>query len=177
MELYLPIHNYEHLYEISNFGNVRKILKNGRKKPVKHHKQPSGQLMVYLSKKGVKNSFSVPRMVFRAHAPQELFADGKEYDVILIDGDKKNCTISNLEWFEKQRKRVVPYSELSDCEKFAHDTKYVSYLENHWGYDYYVFQRTLDTVLYHEMWNIDVIEENLDYLRSKYQSFISQFNS
>ena len=145
MEVYLPVKDYEDLYEISNLGNVNKIFKTRRrKKPVKKYKQASGLLCVYLSRKGVKNSFSLAKLVFRTHAPQTLFENGKDYDIVLDDQDKNNCAFSNITWFEKPRKGVCDYDKMTDCEKFAFDTKYVSYLEDHYGYDYYVFKRIID---------------------------------
>ena len=110
IETYLPIKDYEQTYEVSNLGNINKIMKSGKRKPVKKHKQPSGQLFVYLSKKGVKNSFSLCKLVFKTHAPQTLFADGKDYDIVLDDDDKNNCALSNLSWFEKPKKGVCDYN-------------------------------------------------------------------
>tara|TARA_R110001592_G_scaffold7277_3_gene40900 strand:- start:17 stop:553 length:537 start_codon:yes stop_codon:yes gene_type:complete len=176
METYTPIKDYEQTYEVSNMGNINKIMKSGKRKPVKKHKQPSGQLFVYLSKKGVKNSFSLCKLVFKTHAPQKLFEGGKDYDIVLDDDDKNNCALSNLTWFEKRKKGVCDYNDMTDCEKFAFDTKYMSYLEDHWGYDYYVFKRIVDYKLYREMWNIHTIDENLDYLKFRFEEFMKQFD-
>ena len=176
IERYLPIKDYEQTYEVSNLGNINKILKSGKRKPVKKYKQSSGQLFVYLSKKGVKNSYSLCKLVFKTHAPQHLFEGGKDYDIVLDDEDKNNCALSNLMWFEKREKGVSDYNLMTDCEKFAHDTKYVSYLEDHYGYDYYVFKKIVNYQLYREMWNIHTIDENLDYLKSRYEEFMKQFS-
>jgi len=176
MEVYLPVKEYEGLYEVSNLGNVNKILKSKKRKPVKKYKQDSGQLHVILSKKGVKNCFSLCRLVFKTHAPQKLFEGGKDYDVVLDDEDKNNCALYNLTWYEKPKKGVSDYSKMTDCEKFAFDTKYVSYLEDHYGYDYYVFKRVINYKLYREMWNINTIDDNLDYLKYKFKDFMAQFS-
>ena len=175
-EQFVPIKDYEGLYEISNLGNVNRIMKTKKRKPVKINKNSAGLLFFFLSKQGKKNSFSLSKSVFKHFAPRELFKDGKDYDLVFTDDDKTNCKFSNLTWFEKSPKGITDYNLMTDCEKFAKDTKYVHYLENHWGHDYYVFKRIVNHKLYREMWNIGTINEDLDYLKCIYKNFMKQFN-
>ena len=87
--------------------------------------------------------------------------------MILISKNKKNCSFDNIEEFENTN-YVVSYAEMSPCEKFAHDTKYITYIR-HYGYEYFRFKRIINYEIYEEMWNVDMIDENLDILKYKFK--------
>lgn len=103
-EIWKPIKDYEGLYEISNFGNVRSldrvvICKDGRKFPIKGknktvYKNRNGYLQVNLN----KNNKLVHKEIHRLIA--ESFIENKNNLPIVnhIDENQLNNDISNFEW-------------------------------------------------------------------------------
>ena len=69
--------------------NTNRILTNS----VKYN----GLCVVCLSLQGKIKSYSVARLVLEAFKPEH---DEKKKFVVYKDGDKKNCTLSNLDWSE-----------------------------------------------------------------------------
>lgn len=93
MEIWVDIPNYEGLYEVSNYGNVRKsdgTLMNGSLNSY-------GYRVVSLTKSGKKKDKKVHRLVASAFLPT---IPGKDV-VNHIDGDKLNNYAGNLEWCTK----------------------------------------------------------------------------
>lgn len=100
-EIYIDIPEYEGLYQVSNFGNVRSLgrvitTKNGwtMKKPAMNLKirvDKDGYSICTIYKNGRKD-FKVHRLVMIA------FTGIIGETVNHIDGNKKNNHVSNLEW-------------------------------------------------------------------------------
>ena len=106
MELWKPIKNYEGLYEVSNFGRVRRIdsvVNSGLRfnatvvhkgRVLKQHEKRNGYFTVDLSKGNIVKTISVHRLVAEAFLPN---VDG--FNTI----NHKNCNkhdnrAENLEW-------------------------------------------------------------------------------
>lgn len=88
-EIWKPIPNYEKLYEVSNYGNIR----NSRKL-LKFYKINSGYYALKLTKDGVRTSPLVHRLVALVFCPKLE----EQTEVNHIDGNKQNNHATNLEW-------------------------------------------------------------------------------
>lgn len=91
--MWKDIKGYEGLYQISNDGHVRRILKNGETKPVKN--KDGLYYTVSLSKNGRYTSFNVHRLVAETFLGMP---EDRKMEVNHKDGDKHNNNLSNLEW-------------------------------------------------------------------------------
>jgi len=96
MEVWKDVPNYEGLYQVSSFGRVRSL-------PRKHSPtirimklmvNSRGYLVIILSKYGVKKGFKLHRLIAEAFIPNSY----SKPQVNHIDGDKRNNSLSNLEW-------------------------------------------------------------------------------
>jgi len=94
-EVFLDIPNYEGLYQVSNFGNV----KNTRtRKLLRPAKDTSGYKFVYLYKNNSRKAISVHRCVALAFLPNP-----NNYPQINHrDEDKTNNFVDNLEWCDNK---------------------------------------------------------------------------
>ena len=89
-ELWLPVTDYEGIYEVSNYGRIRRIggeIMNG-------NINSYGYRVVKLSKNGRQKDKKVHRLVALAFIPT---ISGKDF-VTHKDGDKLNNYVGNLEW-------------------------------------------------------------------------------
>ena len=110
MEIWKPIKDYEKLYEISNYGNVKSILfrnniiQKEQNKILKQNTNDFGYLVVQLRKDGKKKSYYVHRLV------AEAFIENPNNftEINHKDFDKTNNKAENLEWCS--RKYNVNYS-------------------------------------------------------------------
>lgn len=97
-EQWVSIENYEGLYEISNYGNVRSLPRKSqnRNKLIKFlNLTPTGRYTILsFYKKGVRKSMTVHRLVAKAFIPNP---DNKPM-VNHRDGNGHNNRIDNLEW-------------------------------------------------------------------------------
>lgn len=93
IELWKHITDYEGIYEISNCGRVRKVLKDGRFKFMKTHKNKWGYERVAIS--GNKQRHYV---LHKLVAIEFVLNPQNKPQVNHIDGDKSNNKSSNLEW-------------------------------------------------------------------------------
>ena len=89
-ELWKDIPGYEGLYQVSNFGQVKRVSKNKIIKPWK----TKGYLQVRLSKHGKTNSFLLHRLV------AICFIENKNNLPCINhkDENKLNNNVNNLEW-------------------------------------------------------------------------------
>ena len=90
-EIWKPIQGYEGLYEISNTGKVKSLIKGRLLKPANHVK---GYLFTTLTKDGKHSRFYIHRLVASAF----LGSESRDKEVNHIDGNKKNNCVENLEW-------------------------------------------------------------------------------
>ena len=109
-EIFKPIVGYEGLYEISNLGRVKGLVKmnrcgnqHGAKsfKPIRERimkewllNRGSGYKAVTLVKEGVKKNLLVHRLV----ALTFIYNSENKLTINHIDGNSKNNHVSNLEW-------------------------------------------------------------------------------
>lgn len=96
-EIWLPIKEYENLYEISNLGRIKSLIKKGSSiEKIKKNgfDVNTGYINVQLRKNNIPLTKRVHRMVAIAFIPNPLNKPCVNHK----DGDKKNCKVSNLEW-------------------------------------------------------------------------------
>lgn len=95
MEKWLPIKDYESLYEVSNTGKIRSLCgRYGYKNLLKQCIGSGGYLIVTLCNKGTQKTVNVHRLVASA------FLENKDNlpCVNHKDGNRLNNDVSNLEW-------------------------------------------------------------------------------
>lgn len=97
-EIYLPIKDYESLYEVSNLGNVKSLRRNIILIPNKRH----GYVTVELPK---KNAQLIHRLVGKAFL---LNPENKPY-INHINGIKNDNRVSNLEWCTPKENTIHAY--------------------------------------------------------------------
>ena len=94
-EVWKDIRGYEGLYQVSNLGRVKSLLRGSTEGkilcPLEHRQ---GYLHVRLYKKGVYKQFSIHRLV----AITYLDNPNNFLEVNHIDENKKNNRVDNLEW-------------------------------------------------------------------------------
>ena len=90
-EIWKDIEDYEALYQVSNFGRVKRVT-TGR--ILKSGKDKKGYLHVGLYKNGIVSNKTIPRLVAQAFIPNPE----NKPEVNHIDEDKTNNMVSNLEW-------------------------------------------------------------------------------
>ncbi|MEC0307361.1 NUMOD4 domain-containing protein [Paenibacillus lautus] len=95
-EEWLPVVDYEGLYEVSNLGRVKRLSSSdtSREKILKPQIQRDGYLRVTLSKKGQKKRMAIHRLVAIAFIPN---LENKE-QVNHENGDKLDNRLRNLNW-------------------------------------------------------------------------------
>lgn len=94
MENWKPVKDYEGLYEVSNFGDVRTLDERHYLKLKTQKKNKDGHMRVWLSKESKKSAFFVHRIVATAFIPNP---ENKPV-VNHIDGNPSNNHVDNLEW-------------------------------------------------------------------------------
>lgn len=106
--IWKDIKGYEGVYQVSDEGNVRRILMNGVTKELKN--RPSANYFtVSLSHRGIKKTYSVHRLV------AETFIKRKpgQTEVNHKDGNKFNNRVENLEWVSQEENRYHAMNELN----------------------------------------------------------------
>lgn len=105
-EIWKDVTNYFGLYQVSNYGRVKSLSKKSGyliryEKVIKPRLNKHGYSQVTLSKKGIKRTFSVHRLVLIEFVINEQNKPCIDH----IDGNKENNNVQNLRW--------VSYSENS----------------------------------------------------------------
>lgn len=106
-EIWKPVKNYEGLYEISNYGRIKRLaytreiqkqtmtFKDKMLKPIIHQ---NGYLVVSLSKNNKQKIYSIHRLV-----AQTFISNPNNYKYINHkDEDKTNNQVDNLEWCDNK---------------------------------------------------------------------------
>lgn len=110
MELWKKIKYYPN-YEVSDLGNVRRILKSGSTKQLKAVDNGNGYLRLNLYKNGKQSKHYIHRLVANAFLSNRRNLP----EVHHRDHDKTNNTLKNLEWVsseENNSHKVVHYRKL-----------------------------------------------------------------
>lgn len=92
-ECWRSVKCYEGLYDVSSYGNIRRLLKNGKIKPIKLVTTQSGYVVVTLCNKG-QRVVAVHRLVAEAFIPNPDNLPQVNHK----DEDKTNNNVENLEW-------------------------------------------------------------------------------
>lgn len=107
MEIWKPIKEYEGLYEVSSFGNIKSLVKshyNGHhfvvygERTLKKSKDKDGYLRVCLCKNNKKSSCIVHRLVAEAFIPNTYNLPHINHK----DEIKTNNCVENLEWCDNK---------------------------------------------------------------------------
>lgn len=97
-EIWKKIDGYEGLYEISNFGNVKSIPRNGTQvkteKILKKYITRCNYLVVVLSKQNKPKRIQIHRLVAKSFIPNPENKPCINHK----DGNKHNNYVDNLEW-------------------------------------------------------------------------------
>lgn len=126
MEVWKDIKNYEGIYQISNFGNIKsldRITFNGRRhtysqgKFLKLSKTANGYIKIMLR----KNNKSITELVHRLVAESFLSNNDNKQLVNHIDKNKSNNTLHNLEWstYSENQRHSISLMSKEDVERFS----------------------------------------------------------
>ncbi len=97
-ERWLPIEGYEGIYEVSDLGNVRRIVSRSGNPLVRQIKPKAnylGYLAVNLCRDKVQRTFKVHRLVAVAFLGSPT---SPRMEVRHIDGTRDNARLENLQW-------------------------------------------------------------------------------
>lgn len=111
VEIWKDVINYENLYQISNYGNVKNKKSN---KILKSCKNKTGYLEIYLSKNNIQKTIKIHRLVALHFI--ENFNNLKF--VNHIDNDKLNNNVNNLEWVSSRENSCHKFIKINTLSKF-----------------------------------------------------------
>lgn len=137
-EIWKPIKGYEGFYEISSLGRVKSLLRKMKsknnsyailKERILKQDNVKGYLRVTLSLNNKTKRITTHRLVAKSFIENKT----KKTCVNHIDGDKKNNTLSNLEWVSYSENELHSYNFLDKINPIRKlkdkDVKYIR--ENH----------------------------------------------
>lgn len=108
-EIWKDIPNYEGLYQISSFGNVKSFPRKGtqtrKERILKFKKDKKGYFFVHLSKNNIQKSIKIHRKVAILFIPNPL----NKPQINHIDGNKQNNKLENLEWCTNGENQLHAY--------------------------------------------------------------------
>ena len=135
-EIWKDIKDYEGLYQISNYGNVKSLPKERRnrrgvyiqkEKLLSLTNTSTGYKKVELVKDGKRKGFKVHRLVAQAFIPNP----DEKPQVNHIDGDKTNNYVDNLEWVTASENSIHAYNTgLNSNKKELNENEIVSMYMN-----------------------------------------------
>ena len=150
IECWKPIENYNNLYEISSFGNIRSLdrkitMKNKwggcttfirKGKVLKNKKKSTGYNFVCLSKNNIKRYYHVHRLVAQAFIPNPNTLPQVNHK----DGNKDNNNVNNLEWCTSHQNLLhaskmglsSPKSNIRNSKKAKLTEEKVKWLRTHY---------------------------------------------
>lgn len=94
---YLPVDGFEN-YEVSDFGQVRKVLKGGGYRYLTNW-QNDKHFVATLTKDGKAQNFYVHRLVIQQHGPEQ---PADKPLALHLDDNPENNEISNIVWGNKR---------------------------------------------------------------------------
>lgn len=123
-EIWKDIPNYEGLYQISNFGFVKSLCRNGtigNDRILQIHKDKDGFDNVSLIKNGKRLKYLVHRLV------AEVFvANPNNYKIVRhIDGNKNNNFADNLMWCKSRNSSVHKGTTNTNAKLTKIDIEYI----------------------------------------------------
>lgn len=113
MEQWKDINNYEGLYQVSTYGNIKRLerkLDDGRiikEKLLKLNVCGDGYIMVGLTKNSIRKFFYVHRLVAESFIPHSV----DKYEVDHIDTNRTNNNINNLRWVTRSENNLNPITQ------------------------------------------------------------------
>lgn len=146
-EIWKDIPNYEGLYQISNLGNVKRVLfvNNITTKPQNKILKPTsngnGYLIISLHKNGKRKNYYIHRLV----AETFLNNPNNYNEINHKDFNKKNNKVDNLEWCCRQYNVNYSINNMKkpkvNCKKTNTGEKYIRYRYNHYCLGMYIDNR------------------------------------
>ena len=130
-EIWKDIKGYEGLYQVSNFGRIKKIrfinnVCNIEKEHLRKLNVRNGYYIIQLSKNGARKSHQVHRLVAEAFIPNienKPFINHKDYNPL-------NNNVNNLEWCTQKENVNWSICNMKKRKKTTHSNtgeKYISY--------------------------------------------------
>ena len=97
-ELWKPVIGYEGIFEVSDKGNLKRLLENGKERILKGYENCNGYRATVLCVNHVPKSKLIHRLVAEAFIPNP----DNLPQINHIDGNKKNNSVENLEWCDSK---------------------------------------------------------------------------
>lgn len=101
MEIWKDVPEYENIYQVSNYGNIKSLISNRLLKPSKDR---FGYVRFNAIKDKKPKTLRIHRLVMNVFNPINT-----KMQVNHIDGDKTNNHINNLEWCTDSENKIHAY--------------------------------------------------------------------